>query len=119
MNIFIISYYNNSKAISFILVNIIISLYYHFNSIILIFISLFYILPLGISARLSVDERETTQLVLEIVQVAENNGLKLPREFGLLLKQVRKGTRDDIRSWKLLELTFLIPPNMQQEYNNL
>lgn len=35
----------------------------------------------------SVDERETTQIVLEIVAVAENNGLKLPREFGLLLKQ--------------------------------
>jgi aarF domain-containing kinase len=41
----------------------------------------------SISARLTVDETETTQLVLEIVQVAENNGLKLPREFGLLLKQ--------------------------------
>jgi aarF domain-containing kinase len=41
----------------------------------------------SISARLTVDEKETTQLVLEIVQVAENNGLKLPREFGLLLKQ--------------------------------
>jgi len=33
------------------------------------------------------DERETTQVVLEIVAVAENNGLKLPREFGILLKQ--------------------------------
>jgi aarF domain-containing kinase len=41
-----------------------------------------------IDARLEVDERETTQLVLEIVNVAEKNGLKLPREFGLILKQV-------------------------------
>lgn len=40
-----------------------------------------------VAARLSVDERETTMLVLEIVAVAEKNGLKLPREFGLLLKQ--------------------------------
>eukprot|EP01041_Mallomonas_annulata_P003092 gene3092-6066_t len=40
-----------------------------------------------VSAQLSVDERETSQLVLDIVQVAEDNGLRLPREFGLLLKQ--------------------------------
>ena len=39
-------------------------------------------------ARITVDERETTKIVLDIVSVAENNGLKLPREFGLLLKQV-------------------------------
>lgn len=37
---------------------------------------------------MQVDERETTELVLQIVSVAENNGLKLPREFGLLLKQI-------------------------------
>eukprot|EP00600_Ochromonadales_sp_CCMP1393_P008713 CAMPEP_0174971194 /NCGR_PEP_ID=MMETSP0004_2-20121128/9846_1 /TAXON_ID=420556 /ORGANISM="Ochromonas sp., Strain CCMP1393" /LENGTH=512 /DNA_ID=CAMNT_0016221095 /DNA_START=192 /DNA_END=1730 /DNA_ORIENTATION=+ len=41
----------------------------------------------AVDARLNVDERETTQLVLEVVNVAENNGLKLPREFGLILKQ--------------------------------
>jgi aarF domain-containing kinase len=41
----------------------------------------------GLSARLTMDERETTQVVLEIVDVAEKNGLQLPREFGLLLKQ--------------------------------
>ena len=41
-----------------------------------------------LDARISVDERETTKIVLDIVAVAENNGLKLPREFGLLLKQV-------------------------------
>jgi predicted unusual protein kinase regulating ubiquinone biosynthesis (AarF/ABC1/UbiB family) len=38
-------------------------------------------------ARLSIDERETTRIVLQIVEVAERNGLKLPREFGLILKQ--------------------------------
>eukprot|EP01033_Poteriospumella_lacustris_P000571 gene572-391_t len=38
-------------------------------------------------AQLDVDERETTNLVLQIVQVAERNGLKLPREFGLIVKQ--------------------------------
>ena len=40
-----------------------------------------------LDARLTVDERETTKVVLEIVSIAESNGLKLPREFGLLLKQ--------------------------------
>lgn len=30
-----------------------------------------------------------TRLLLDIVGVAENNGLKLPREFGMLIKQVR------------------------------
>ena len=44
----------------------------------------------SVSAQLSVDERETTQLALDIVQVAEKHGLRLPREFGLLLKQVKK-----------------------------
>ena len=43
----------------------------------------------GVSAQLGVDERETTELVLSLVQVADRNGLRLPREFGLLLKQVR------------------------------
>lgn len=39
------------------------------------------------AASLVVDERETTELVLEIVNVANRNGLRLPREFGLILKQ--------------------------------
>lgn len=39
-------------------------------------------------ARLTIDERETTKIVLQIVGIAEKNGLKLPREFGLVLKQV-------------------------------
>lgn len=37
---------------------------------------------------MAIDDREITKLVLEVVGVAENNGLKLPREFGLLMKQV-------------------------------
>ena len=41
-----------------------------------------------IAAQLSVDEKETTELVLELVSVADKNGLRLPREFGFLLKQV-------------------------------
>lgn len=41
----------------------------------------------SVSAQLSVDEVETAQLALDVVQVAERNGLRLPREFGLLLKQ--------------------------------
>ncbi|CAN0279062.1 unnamed protein product, partial [Laminaria digitata] len=31
--------------------------------------------------------KSVTRLLLDIVGVAENNGLKLPREFGLLIKQ--------------------------------
>lgn len=33
------------------------------------------------------DESEVGDLLLELVDVTENNGLKLPREFGLLVKQ--------------------------------
>eukprot|EP01031_Cornospumella_fuschlensis_P034161 gene34161-41351_t len=40
-----------------------------------------------VDAQVLVDERETTKIVLEVVGVAEKNGLKLPREFGLVLKQ--------------------------------
>merc|ERR1712008_438100 len=36
---------------------------------------------------LDFDETEVTGLLLDFVDVAENNGLKLPREFGLLVKQ--------------------------------
>jgi aarF domain-containing kinase len=50
--------------------------------------SVYALVGSGMAARLTVDEKETTELVLEIVSVAEKNGLKLPREFGLLLKQV-------------------------------
>lgn len=36
---------------------------------------------------LDVDESEITNLLLELVDITEDNGLKLPREFGLLVKQ--------------------------------
>jgi aarF domain-containing kinase len=35
----------------------------------------------------SIEESEITNLLLEFVEVTEKNGLKLPREFGLLVKQ--------------------------------
>jgi len=35
-----------------------------------------------------VDEEQVARLALEVVGVAERNGVKLPREFGILLKQV-------------------------------
>lgn len=41
----------------------------------------------SIAGSLRVDETEITDLLLELVNVTENNGLKLPREFGLLVKQ--------------------------------
>jgi aarF domain-containing kinase len=36
---------------------------------------------------LDLDETEITNVLLELVDVTEDNGLKLPREFGLLVKQ--------------------------------
>jgi aarF domain-containing kinase len=41
----------------------------------------------SVTGRIDVDDTEITNLLLEIVEVTENNGLKLPREFGLLVKQ--------------------------------
>lgn len=41
----------------------------------------------AISGTMSVDEEELTTVLLDIVKVTEDNGLKLPREFGLLVKQ--------------------------------
>jgi len=41
----------------------------------------------SIAGSLSVDEDEITSVLLEVVAVTEDNGLKLPREFGLLVKQ--------------------------------
>lgn len=41
----------------------------------------------AVEGTLSVDETEITDLLLELVDITENNGLKLPREFGLLVKQ--------------------------------
>uniref|UniRef100_A0A7S4RD62 ABC1 atypical kinase-like domain-containing protein n=1 Tax=Alexandrium monilatum TaxID=311494 RepID=A0A7S4RD62_9DINO len=39
------------------------------------------------AAGAAVDESQIQDIVLDIAQVAGNNGLKLPREFGLLIKQ--------------------------------
>jgi aarF domain-containing kinase len=41
-----------------------------------------------LQSSINFDEAEITDLLLEFVQVTEDNGLKLPREFGLLVKQV-------------------------------
>lgn len=40
-----------------------------------------------VQAAMSFDEEEVTSMLLKIVAVTEDNGLKLPREFGLLVKQ--------------------------------
>jgi aarF domain-containing kinase len=41
----------------------------------------------GASATLNINDNDITDLLLELVQMTEQNGLKLPREFGLLVKQ--------------------------------
>mmetsp|Transcript_16881 Transcript_16881/g.18571 ORF Transcript_16881/g.18571 Transcript_16881/m.18571 type:complete len:554 (+) Transcript_16881:113-1774(+) len=41
----------------------------------------------SIGGSLGFDESEITKLLLELVELTEDNGLKLPREFGLLVKQ--------------------------------
>mmetsp|Transcript_2899 Transcript_2899/g.4238 ORF Transcript_2899/g.4238 Transcript_2899/m.4238 type:complete len:230 (+) Transcript_2899:131-820(+) len=40
-----------------------------------------------VTGSVALDENDVTNLVLKIVDVTEDNGLKLPREFGLLVKQ--------------------------------
>ncbi|KAL7551571.1 hypothetical protein ACHAWF_018422 [Thalassiosira exigua] len=40
-----------------------------------------------VQAAMSFDEEEVTNVLLRIVAVTEDNGLRLPREFGLLVKQ--------------------------------
>ena len=40
-----------------------------------------------LQGQLDFDENEVTKILLDLVNVAENNGLRLPREFGLLVKQ--------------------------------
>lgn len=40
-----------------------------------------------VTGSIGFDNEEITNVLLEIVEVTENNGLKLPREFGLLVKQ--------------------------------
>mmetsp|Transcript_16521 Transcript_16521/g.19046 ORF Transcript_16521/g.19046 Transcript_16521/m.19046 type:complete len:98 (-) Transcript_16521:28-321(-) len=39
------------------------------------------------SMSVDVEGEEITNLMLDVVAVTENNGLRLPREFGLLVKQ--------------------------------
>jgi len=39
------------------------------------------------TTEVTIDESQIQDIVLDIAQVAGNNGLKLPREFGLLIKQ--------------------------------
>lgn len=41
----------------------------------------------SVQAAISFDEDEVTNMLLKIVAVTEDNGLRLPREFGLLVKQ--------------------------------
>ena len=41
----------------------------------------------SVSGSVAIDETDITNILLEIVNVTEDNGLKLPREFGLLVKQ--------------------------------
>jgi len=41
----------------------------------------------GVRAEVELDETQVTELLLDIVRVADDNGLKLPREFALLVKQ--------------------------------
>ena len=42
----------------------------------------------GIAGAVALDEAQVAQLVVDLIAVAERNGVKLPREFGVLLKQV-------------------------------
>ena len=39
------------------------------------------------TAAVSVDDDQITDVLLKLVQLADRNGIKLPREFGLLVKQ--------------------------------
>ena len=42
----------------------------------------------SVAASLQVDEREVNRLLIDVIQMGESHGLKFPREFGLLLKQL-------------------------------
>ena len=42
----------------------------------------------NVAAAVAVDQQEVSRLVIDIVRVGDRNGVKFPREFGLLLKQV-------------------------------
>lgn len=43
---------------------------------------------IDMDAAVVVDEAQVNRLVLDIVRVSETHGLRFPREFGLLLKQM-------------------------------
>ena len=40
-----------------------------------------------LTAQIAVDDAQITDVLLTLVETAERNGVKLPREFGLLVKQ--------------------------------
>ena len=42
----------------------------------------------NVAASVAVDQTEVSRLAIDIVRVGDRNGVKFPREFGLLLKQV-------------------------------
>lgn len=42
----------------------------------------------GMSSAVTVDQQEVAQLATELIRVGDENGVKFPREFGLLLKQI-------------------------------
>ena len=42
----------------------------------------------GMSGAVTVDQQEVAQLATELIRVGDENGVKFPREFGLLLKQI-------------------------------
>jgi len=42
----------------------------------------------GVSATMAIDQQQVSQLVFDITRVGDENGIKFPSEFGLLLKQI-------------------------------
>lgn len=42
----------------------------------------------SISAEANLGEEEINRLLIQIIQVGETHGVKFPREFGLLMKQI-------------------------------
>eukprot|EP00633_Aureoumbra_lagunensis_P001830 CAMPEP_0197291122 /NCGR_PEP_ID=MMETSP0890-20130614/11678_1 /TAXON_ID=44058 ORGANISM="Aureoumbra lagunensis, Strain CCMP1510" /NCGR_SAMPLE_ID=MMETSP0890 /ASSEMBLY_ACC=CAM_ASM_000533 /LENGTH=550 /DNA_ID=CAMNT_0042763711 /DNA_START=74 /DNA_END=1726 /DNA_ORIENTATION=+ len=44
--------------------------------------------PEAVAARLALDDTQVADVLISLVNASEKNGIKLPREFGLLVKQV-------------------------------
>uniref|UniRef100_A0A061R0W3 AarF domain-containing kinase n=1 Tax=Tetraselmis sp. GSL018 TaxID=582737 RepID=A0A061R0W3_9CHLO len=44
--------------------------------------------PAGFQAQVTVDDTQVNRLLIEVIRVGEENGIRFPREFGLLLKQL-------------------------------